>query len=264
MRQKSEGFLSISIIIPAHNEEKRISKTLDDYGKFFREYRKNHEIIAVLNGCKDNTLGIVKKYEREYPQLRHLDFKRAGKGFAVSEGFKTAKGELVGFTDADDSTSASEFNKLIENMEGYDGAIASRWMNGSIVEPKQPLFRRIAGRAFNMMNRAMFGLNFKDTQCGSKLFRKEAAKSVAPKLRVTEWAFDANLLYEMKREGFRIKEIPIRWHDVKGSKLNILKIPLMMFLSILRLRLIYSPFSFIIRFYDEAIPEWMKMHHKLK
>jgi len=253
--------MKLSIIIPAHNEENRIARTLEDYGK---KYGKNAEIIVVLNGCKDNTIGIVKKLKKKYAQIRYLNFQQSGKGFAIIEGFKAAKGDFIGFADADDATTALEFNRLIEEIDGFDGAIGSRWMKDSIIIPKQPLARIIAGRAFNLLNRMMFGLKFKDTQCGAKLFTKKVVNKIIPKLGITEWAFDADLLYEMKREGFKVKEVAIKWQDVGGSKLNILKTPLRMFLSLLRLRLIYSPFKFIIKLYDKAVPEWMKIHHGLK
>ena len=257
--------MRLSIIIPAHNEETRISETLEEYGKFFwREYNRDHEIIVVLNGCEDKTIEVVERYERKYPSIKHIEFKKSGKGFAVIQGFKEARGDLIGFADADNATTAPEFSKLIGGINGFDGAIGSRWMKDSIVVPKQPLARRIAGRGFNLLNRMMFDLKFKDTQCGAKLFTKKAAKAVIPKLGITEWAFDADLLYEMKREGFKIKEVAISWQDVKGSKLNIIKTPLRMFLSLVRLRLIYSPFKFIVEFYDRRLPEWVKIHHKLK
>lgn len=257
--------MKLSLIIPAHNEEKRIAKTLQDYGKFFeKKYGKDLEIIVVLNGCTDNTLNVVRGFEKKYSCISHLDFKLSGKGFAVIKGFKVARGDLIGFSDADDATTASEFYKLVQNMDGYEGSIGSRWMQDSVVIPKQPRVRRIAGRGFNFLNRIMFGLKFKDTQCGAKLFSKKVVKKITPNLGITEWAFDADVLYEIKREGFKIKEVAIKWQDVQGSKLNIIKTPLRMFLSLVRLRLIYSPLSFIVKFYDQKLPEWIKIHRRLK
>ena len=239
--------MKLSIIIPAHNEEKRIAGTLQDYGAFFKKrYKKDCEIIIVLNGCKDNTLKVVKKFEKKFPKIRHFDFEQSGKGFALIQGFKCAKGDLIGFSDADDATSAEEFFKLIKNIEGFDGVIASRWMKGSVVSPKQPLIRIIAGRSFNFLNRILFGLTFKDTQCGAKIFRKDAIRKILPKLGVTEWAFDIDLLYHMNKMGFKIKEVPIKWCDAKGSKLNVPKTSLRMFLSIIYLRTINSPFKMLL------------------
>ena len=256
--------MKLSIIIPAHNEEKRISKTLEDYAFFFRKkFKKEFEIIVVLNGCIDNTLGVVKKFQKKYPSIRYLDFKQSGKGFAIIEGFKTAKGDLMGFADADGSTNAEAFNDLILKINPYDGIIASRYMKGSVVNPKQPIKRRIASRIFNFIVRVLFGLKTGDTQCGAKLFRKEAIKKMLPKLGITKWAFDVDLLYQIKRESFRTKEIPTVWKDCLGSRLNIRKATIEMFLSLARLRLIYSPFKFIVRFYD-LFSNSMKIHGRMK
>jgi len=240
--------MKLSIIIPAHNEEKRISKTLEDYGGFFpKKYRKNVEIIAVLNGCEDNTLSVVKKFRKKYSQIKYLDFKRAGKGFAIIEGFKAAKGDLVGFTDADGSTSAKAFYDLVLNIKNYDGIIASRWIKGAVIRPKQPFFRRIASRIFNVIIRVLFGFKFRDTQCGAKIFKKTSVKSVLPKLGVTEWAFDIDLLYQMKKMNFKIKEVPTIWKDSEGSRLNVSKTSIRMLLSIVQLRIIHSSFRRLLR-----------------
>jgi len=256
--------MKLSIIIPAYNEEKRIAASLEDYATLFSEkYGKDFEIIVVMNGCKDNTFGIVNNFEKIFPQIKHLDFEKSGKGFAIIEGFKVAKGELVGFTDADNSTDASQFEKLIENLKDYDGIIGSRWMKGSVVEPRQPFSRRIASRSFNLLTRMFFGLKFGDTQCGAKIFKKEAISRTLPRLGITEWAFDIDLLYKLKKNGCRIKEIPITWRDVGGSKLNVSKTSLKMFLAVTRLRLINSPFRFVVKTYD-CMPEWLKIHHRLK
>jgi len=263
-----------TIVIPAHDEEKRIAVTLEDYGKLFLEDLNQEmvqtEIIVVLNGCSDRTIDIVKEYETKYPIIRHLEFERSGKGFAVAEGFNAARNEsdYVGFTDADNSTEAIEYYKLLIQLGMHDdgkcvGIIGSRWLEDSIVEPKQPLMRRFAGRCFNLLNRIMFNMPYKDTQCGAKIFTSAAAKSVISDLAVTEWAFDTNILYSIKRQGFTLIEHPVKWKDVKNSKLNIIKTPIRMFLSIWRVRLTYSPFRFIVTIYDR-MPEWIKIHHRLK
>lgn len=256
--------MKLSIIIPAHNEEKRIGKTLKEYSEYFNaKYKKNFEIIVVLNGCTDNTLNVVNAMSK-FLRVRHLEFRESGKGFAILKGFKAARGEFIGFTDADCATSPYEFDRLIENINGYDGIIASRWIKGSIVEPKQPLSRIVASRIFNFFVRALFGLSIRDTQCGAKLFKKRTIKSIIKEVGITEWAFDIDLMYLLKRKGFRVKEMPTVWEDVKGSKLNLKKTSIEMLFSAIRLRLIYSPLKFIVRFYDDVLPEQTKFHHRLK
>ena len=257
--------MRLSIIIPAYNEEKRIVKTLEDYGSFFTQvYSEDFEIIVVLNACWDNTLGVVKNFERKYPQIRHLNFKKGGKGFAIIEGFKVAKGELVGFTDADDSTDAEQFHKLVNFLKNndYSGVIGSRWMKDSIVSPKQSFNRRIASRVFNLLVRLFFGIKYYDTQCGAKVFKINVIKDILPKLGITEWAFDIDLLYHMKKKEYLVKEVPIIWGDIGGSKLNISKTTIKMSLALFRLRMINSPFSFIIKIYD-GMPEWIKLNHRI-
>jgi len=246
--------MELSIVIPAHNEEKRIAPTLESYLQYFSKiFDKKFEIIVVLNGCTDNTLGVVKKFTK-WKQLRYLDIKKAiGKGGAVIEGFKIAKGKLIGFVDADGSTDVSAFYDLVKKINGYDAIIASRWLKQSIVEPKQPLTRRIASRIFNLLVRILFGLNLHDTQCGAKLFKKQAIKDVLPLLGLTRWAFDVDLLYQLKRKGYKILEIPTVWRDKAGSKLNLKKTSLQMFLAILQLRLNHSRLNAILKVFKPLI-----------
>jgi len=234
--------MKLSIIFPAHNEEKRIVVPLKNYARFFqREYKNNFEILVIINACRDNTLGVVKELKKKYPQIRYLNYKPGGKGFAITKGFKHVKGDLVGFVDADESTSPDQFNKLINNINGFGGVVASRWMRESIVEPKQGMIRRIASRTFNFLSRVLFNLTLRDTQCGAKLFKKKVISKILPGLGVTDWAFDIDLLYNIKKEGFKIREIPIIWRDSDASKLRVVKTTIEMFLAILQLRIINSP-----------------------
>jgi len=246
--------MKYSIIIPAYNEERRIGRTLDDYCSFFSTFpRKDVEIIVVLNGCKDNTLGVVKRYARAYPFLSYLNILQAiGKGGAVIEGFKMARGDLVGFADADGATRATYFFDLVSHIKGVDGVIASRWMKAAVVEPPQPLDRKIASRSFNLLIRLLFGLRYHDSQCGCKLFRRQALRVILPSLGTTRWAFDVDLLYQMKRYGFVVREVPTVWRDVVGSKINVKKVSLEMLLAIIRLRLLYSPLKFVVGTYNRV------------
>lgn len=241
--------MRLSIIIPAYNEEKRIGKTLEEYTKFFKEkFGKDFEVIVILNGCKDNTLSIVKKYD-----IKFKDIKEAiGKGGAVIEGFKIAKGDFIGFVDADNATPSRAFYELYKNINGNDGIIASRWIKGARIGKKQPLSRRFASRVFNILVRALFRIGVRDTQCGAKLFRKDAIKKIVDKLGITKWGFDIDLLHLMKRNGFKVIETPTEWNEPGDSHLNVKKTSVEMFLSVGRLRLIYSPFRFIVKIYDKV------------
>ncbi|MEK6820451.1 MAG: glycosyltransferase [Nanoarchaeota archaeon] len=248
--------MKVSIIMPAYNEEKRIGRTLEEYISFFRKLKEegitDFEIVAVLNACRDNTRGVVKNFSRKYREIRYLDFERGGKGFAITEGFRDALkrgSELIGFVDADMATPPGAFYDLIGNISGYNGVIANRWDKRSRIETKQPLLRRIMSRGYNFIVRSLFLLPHRDTQCGAKVFRRELIEKILPKLGSSEWGYDVDLLFYARKEGARIKSIPTIWNDQKGSKIDVKKTPLKMFLSAVRLRLLHSPFRFIVRVY---------------
>ncbi len=258
----------ISVIIPAHNEEKRIRKTLETYGSFLAEKKKKEEIkdfeiLVVINNTQDKTEEIVKEASKKYPEIRHLNFKQAGKGFAIIEGFKDAlrrNNELIGFIDADMSTPPEAFYDLIKNIKNYDGIIADRWHKKSIITPKQSLFRRFISRGYNLIVRTLFLFPYRDTQCGAKLFKREILEKNLSKLVTSNWGFDIALLYCVRRESHaRIKSTPTIWHDEIGSKVNLKKTPIRMFASSIRLRLIHSPFKFIVRAYRK-LPRALKIH----
>ncbi len=245
--------MKLNIIIPAYNEEKRIEKNLESYSQFFLDKMKNDfEILIILNGCRDKTREIVEKFSNKRRYIKFKEFKKAiGKGGAIIEGFKIADSDLIGYVDADGSTSPKTFYDLVENINSHDGIIASRWIKGAIIKKKQPITRRISSRGFNLLVKLFFGLKIRDTQCGAKLFKGKAIKKITPELGITRWAFDIDLLYRMKRNGFDVVEIPTEWEDIEGSRLNLKKTILEMFVSIIRLRLIYSPFKFTIKIYDK-------------
>lgn len=248
--------MKLSIIVPACNEEDRVSKMLDEYMPFFSErYGSDFEVIVVVNGSTDGTERIVRDYAKEYSGIECIvEPRNIGKGGAVRLGFEAARAELIGFTDADGATPAKAFQDLADNMDGVDAVIASRWLKGSDISLKQTISRQVASRAFNMMVRILFGLRLTDTQCGAKLLRREAVITILPHLGVTQWAFDVDLLFQLKRAGFKIKEIPTIWRDVAGSKILIGRASLEMFLTLVRLRLVYSPFRRVINLYN---PKWL-------
>lgn len=259
--------MRLSIVVPAHNEEMRISPMLDDYCSYFSKiYGKDFELFVVVNYTTDNTLGVVKKFAKRFRQVRFVDIpEHTGKGGAIAYGLSRARGDIIGYVDADGSTPASAFYdlvKILEDDKGVSGVIASRWRSGSIINRKQPVSRRIASRVFNLMVRVMFGLNYSDTQCGAKAFMAEALKKIISRLGVTKWAFDIDLLHNLKKSGFRVVEIPTTWNDREDSKLNVGKVSVEMFFAIIRYRLIYSPFSFIVLCYDWFFGGGVKMDYR--
>ena len=255
----------ISIIIPAYNEEKRIKETLDSNLKFFKTLKKNKildfEIIAVVNGSTDKTLEIVKELAKKNKELKYLNLKRGAKGYAVIEGFKEAlKGNsnLIGFKDADMASSPEAFYELVKKINNYDGIIASRYVKGSIIAPKPTLERIFASRIFNFMIKIILGLRFKDTQCGAKLFKRKALEKTISKLTFSQLAFDVEILYIMKKLGFKIKEVSTIWSDKEYSKVNFAKAGPVMLLAVIRLRILNSPFKSLIKLYDWIVNRVIK------
>lgn len=208
----------LSIIIPAYNEEKRIIPTLNDYLKF---YKKNTEFIVVNDGSKDNTENIVKKFMKKHKNLKLINQKNKGKGAAVINGMKNAKGNVIAFVDADNATIPEQFDKVLKYIKNYDVTIASRYFKDTI--RKQKLLTKIIGRGFNLLVKLFLNLRVNDTQCGAKIFKKQVLNKILPKIKPDKWAFDIQLLYFAKKSGFKIKEVPILWYSKDDSKLNMKK-----------------------------------------
>jgi len=238
---------SLLLLIPAYNEEARIEPVLRQYADYFtKNYRGPFQLIVVLNGCHDNTLAVVQRAAQDYSSIKWLDFPAPiGKGGALIEGLKLAKhGDFIGYVDADGATGPEAFLKLMQHVDEADCIIGSRWLPDSVLHQAQPTFRRIASRCFHSIVEMFFWLHVKDTQCPCKLMRSDAVEKIHSTLCIADLAFDVNLLVAMKRAGFKIKEVPIEWTDIAGSKVtaSLFRSSLTMFLSALRIRLIYSPF----------------------
>ena len=247
--------MKLSIIIPAHNEEYRLPPMLEAYAAYFSEkYGREAELIVVPNFCDDRTAEVASEIAARYPIVKVQDDPGfVGKGGAVMLGTQTAEGDLIGFVDADGATPPEAFDDLVEKIRLDGCIIASRWMKESKMTPKQPLDRRIASRCFNLMVRVLFGLRLKDTQCGAKLFRREVLLPVMRNLGVTNWAFDVDMLFQTKRLGASIREIPTVWNDQAGSKMRVVHAGLNIFVALVRLRVFYSPFRFMIPYVSKVI-----------
>ena len=234
--------MELSVIIPACNEEMRIKETLQSYVEFLRTTGLSFEIIVEMDGCTDRTPQIVDELSRVYPEIRSIEFEeRLGKGGGLIQGFRLAKGGYVGFVDADGSTGPKEMMKLLNEVKnGTDCVIASRRLETSVVV-NQTKARKILSKCFNLMVRLLFDLPYHDTQCGAKMYKKEALDKLISDIHVNGFVFDVVLLYLTKKKGFSIKEVGITWENKAGSKVNILHTTMDMFISIIKLRLYFSP-----------------------
>lgn len=205
----------------------------------------------VANACDDDTARIVSEHAAGDPDLRLIDVaERLGKGGAVRLGFHAARGDLIAFIDADGATPPHELERLISESGGADCIIASRWSRGARVVVRQPPLRRFLGRAFNVIVRLIFGMRYADTQCGAKVFRREAIEEIIEDVETADFAFDVDLLYQLRRRGRSVREVPTLWCDKAGSTVDAIASAPKMLASIVRLRLAHSPCSNIIPLFD--------------
>ena len=247
--------MKVNIIIPAHNEEKRIGRTLKNYCDFFDKVKKNKNIdtrfTIVLNGCTDRTYKITADLKEKYNSINILNLKKAGKGLAVTEGFKCAIKEphdLIGFVDADMATQPKYFYELIEKIKNNDAIIASRYMKESKVFPARPLIKNWGRKLiFNPLTRLLFRIKYKDFQCGAKLFKPYTLKKIVNKITDKQWTFDIELLYLCRKNGFKVKELPTIWYDQEFSKFKLVNSGIKMIKSMFKLRVQHSIFSKLIK-----------------
>ena len=227
-----------SIIIPAYDEGMRVSATLERVLAYMAERGWDGEVIAVNDGSRDNTAEIIGGFAERNPRLRLLENPgNRGKGYSVRNGMLHAQGGILLFSDADLSSPIEEADKLFTAIAaGADIAIGSRWLRTDLQTRRQPLYRQLFGRVFNLMLRVTLGLNFKDTQCGFKAFTRRAANTIFPLQTIERWGFDPELLYLAKKFGFEVAEVPVAWAHSEGTRISPLRDGLKMFQEMLKIR----------------------------
>lgn len=231
---------SVSIVVPAYNEEKRLPATLFLVLSYLaRKPWGFAEVLIVDDGSSDGTAAAGEQLARDHPMVRLLSNPgNRGKGYSVRHGVLEARGEWVLFTDADLSAPIEELDKLLAAAaaEGAAVAIGSRALNRSLIEVHQSFFRESAGRVFNLLMRLLIGLPFQDTQCGFKLFETRAAREMFRRQRLERFGFDVEVLYLARRLGYRVIEVPVRWSHTEGTKVSMFRDSLNMFLDLVRIR----------------------------
>jgi dolichyl-phosphate beta-glucosyltransferase len=229
---------SLSIVIPAYNEEKRLPSSLDQVLSYVLGRYEFIEVLVVDDGSKDGTAQCVRKYAQTHPSVRLLQNPgNRGKGYAVRHGMLEAAGEWILSTDADLSSPISELDRLFEaaSRGGAQVAIGSRALDRSLIGVHQPAGREYAGRVFNFVMRLITGLPFVDTQCGFKLYESTAARRIFSKQQVDGFGFDVEDLFIAKLLGVKVVEVPVRWNNVEGTKVSLIN-GLDSFLDPLRVR----------------------------
>ena len=230
--------MNYSLVIPAYNESNRLRPTLDAILRYVDEHTWDVEILVVDDGSRDDTAQIVREYGSSHPQVQLVQNPgNRGKGFSVRNGMLHARGEICLFSDADLSSPISEAEKLFDAVrQGADIAIGSRWLRAELQTERQPLYRQLFGRIFNLLLRVVLGLHFMDTQCGFKAFRREAAQQIFPFQKIERWGFDPEILFLARRKGLRAVEIPVIWAHSEGTRLHPFRDGIRMFGDVMRIR----------------------------
>jgi len=195
-------------------------------------------VIVVNDGSRDSTPAIVREWAQRSPIVRLVEnLSNRGKGYSVRHGMLEARGEVLLFTDADLSSPIYEAEKLVTAIkQGADIAIGSRWLRSELQTERQPFYRQLLGRVFNLLLRIILGMRFKDTQCGLKAFTAPAAQAIFPRQRIERWGFDPELLFLARKAGLVIAEVPVEWaHDAR-SKINLVLDGFWMFIELLHIR----------------------------
>jgi dolichyl-phosphate beta-glucosyltransferase len=229
----------LTLVMPAYNEGRRIGIALEQTLAYLERRPFASQVIVVDDGSCDDTAQIVRDLGSHTPGLCLLcNESNRGKGYSIRRGVKEATGRFVGFADADYKTPIEEFDKILPWLqEGFDVVIGSRGLQDSHIEVAQPLFRRLGSRAFALVMHLLIGLpDIRDTQCGFKFFRRDAALEVFARQQVNGYMFDVESLVIAEQLGYRIKQVPIRWHNDADSRYKVITGTLRNFSELMRIR----------------------------
>jgi dolichyl-phosphate beta-glucosyltransferase len=232
---------SLSIIIPAYNEEARIGASLRSILQYLEANRPDAELLVVDDGSSDRTVAAAELIFGEFPAIKTeaiLYDENRGKGFAVKTGLEAASGEIALFSDADLSTPIEELPKLVAPIEAgeFDVAFGSRALDRSLIGQRQPWRREQGGKVFNFFVRSLTGLPFWDTQCGFKAFHMPKFRPLLDVMQIERFGFDVEFLYVAYHSGLRLKEIPVRWNNDERTKVSIFRDSLRMFNEVREIR----------------------------
>ncbi len=226
----------LSVIIPAHNEERRLPASLEQVFAFLDTQEYEAEVLVIENGSTDRTLEVAQAFAGQHPNLRVIHEPARGKGLAIRRGMLEAQGQYRFMCDADLSMPIEEVGKFLPpQLSGFDIAIGSREVRGA-VRYDEPSYRHLGGRLINLVIRMLILPRLEDTQCGFKCFRAEVAEDVFRRQRMDGWSFDIEVLYLAEQAGYRIVEVPIDWYYRPESKVSAVRDAVRMIEDILRIR----------------------------
>lgn len=224
--------ISLSVVIPAYNEEKIIGKTIDEVTEYLKAHFESFELLVVDDGSKDSTLSIIKNH----PHAKAIsNGENKGKGYSVRNGISNAKNEYVLFLDADHAIPISYLEDFLKEVPNYDIVIGSKYLEKT---ENYPLFRKVVGGLFSLLKQIITGLPYKDTQCGFKLFKTEKAKHIFSYSLIDGWCFDVEALFLAKKLNYKVLEKPIVLKKLdRVSRINIFGSGSKMLKDLIRIRL---------------------------
>ena len=233
-----EETVQLSVVIPAFEEAARIGPTLERVRTYLAARPFESEVLVVVDGGRDGTLGLVRNLARAWPALRVLDNGvNRGKGYSVRRGMLAARGRYLLFSDADLSTPIAEVERLVAALDaGADVAIGSRALVDSDVRVRQAWWRQSMGRVFNRFVRLVAVPDLRDTQCGFKCFRRDAAQRIFARQRIARFSFDVELLWIARTLGYRVAELPVTWINHPSSRVHPLSDSCRMLVDLMCLR----------------------------
>lgn len=229
----------ISLVIPAYNEENRLPATLEKIIAYMNG-KWNYEIIVVDDGSADRTVEVARQFSQK-ASLRCLsNGKNEGKGSAVRKGVMDAQGDLIFFTDADLSTPIEEIDRFLVEIEQADIVIGSREAQGAHILNHEPFYRHWLGRIFCYLVNFWCVPGFRDTQCGAKMFKRDAAKALFPKLKIARFAFDVEILYLARLMNYKVKEMPIDWYWSRDTRVRTFSDGFKMLMDLIKIRFLHK------------------------
>jgi len=231
--------VDISIVIPAFNEAKRLPPFLENVIKHCESSKLLYEIVVVDDGSEDETFDIARTYKSRFLRLTVVRNRvNRGKGYAVKKGLFRSAGRVCIFLDADGSVHPREIEKNLHYIsnEGYDIFIGSRAIYNESQILKVKWYRKLISTVFNFFVHIFLFKNIQDAQCGFKMFKKEIIRPIFAKSHLRGFGFDVEILYLAYRMGYKVREGPVSWHYVSGSKINLFTDSIKMFINILQVR----------------------------
>lgn len=247
-RPEDEGEPYLSIVIPAYNEASRLPASLAKMADYVAKYPNPYEVIVVDDGSEDGTVAVVESFASDHPGFQVIKNEHRGKAYAVRTGILAARGQYILFSDADLATPIQRVGDLVQCLNGAcDVAIGSR-EGLSARRFDEPRYRHLMGRAFNLLVQSVAVRGVHDTQCGFKCFRRDVAHDLFRRVRLygqdspivkggMVTGFDVEILFLARKNGYRVREVPVEWYHKPESKVNPLRDSMRMFRDVLKVRL---------------------------